>query len=345
MLTRAVSMFLLLGSSIEMHPPVAAAQRPGYISVWLDRDQPYRRGDQARVYLRTDRPAYLTVVRVDTDGRLRILFPRDPADRTRVGGGRDFEITRSPGGSGFRVDDYPGIGYLLAIASPSPFTYDNITRGDHWDYRAIANGRVQGDPYVALARLAANISQGSYRYDIAPYYVDRRYQYPRFACYECHTYASYQDWDPYGAACTRFRIVIYDDPAYYPYRYNQGRNVVVARPAHPPPRYVFKDATSGSAYVTRVPGSADRRDPAETDRTRTSADVGGPGTVPAPDLAGKRPDAKAEGPRAFRRRRESGGTSTQSPAPESTAVRRAPDRGTPRSTGEPELRRRRPERR
>ena len=35
--------------------------------------------------------------------------------------------------------------------------------------------------------------------------------------------------------------MIRDDPEYYPYRYG-GRNVVADRPAHPGPRFVFRDA-------------------------------------------------------------------------------------------------------
>jgi hypothetical protein len=347
------STLIILGS---LPGPLALSaqvlERPGFVSVWSDRERPYSRGDEARIYLRTDRPAHLTVLRVDTDGRVRMLFPREPWGRTRIAGDRTFEVTRPPDGTAFRVDDYPGIGYLLAIASSSPFDYDDITRGDHWDYRAIADGRVRGDPYVVLASFAAGIAKGSYQYDIAPYYVERHYQYPRFACYDCHSYASYEDWDPYGAACTRFRVVIYDDPSYYPYRYNQGRNVVVARPVHPAPRFVFEDTRPGLEYVTHMRGPASRPHPLEIDRGRTSADVGGQGAVPAPGLTETRREPNSGNPRndAWQRR-------PTPPSDESTQARRRGDRPagrdqapegirpSPQSTGEPELRRRRPEHR
>ena len=134
-------------------------------------------------------------------------------------------------------------------------------------------------PYVSLTDFASQIAgEGEYDYDIAPYYVEQHYDYPRFVCYDCHNYVSYSYWDPYNYSCNRFRIVIYDDYYYYPYRYYS--NAVIVRPYRPGPRYVFKDYDGRDGYVTRV-----RQRPTETrvsERDRTSADVGGRGSIPAP---------------------------------------------------------------
>ena len=255
----------------------------GRVTVWTDREDPYNRGESARVYLTTDDPAHVTVFRVDTDGRLRVLFPREPWGDTYVRDGRDFEVSGARGGRSFIVDDYPGVGYLFAISSSSPFDYTDITRGDYWDYRLIDGGRLQGDPYVLLTDLAARITRrDDFDYDIVPYHVERRYDYPRFVCYDCHAYASYTEWDPYARACSQVRVVIYDDPRYYPYRYNRGRNAVVARPLHPGPRYVFRDADPRSEYVTRL----QRRRGDE--QIRTSQDVGGQGSIPTPGVSAAR---------------------------------------------------------
>lgn len=342
------------------------ATAAGSVSVWADRDSAYRRGDGARVYLRTEVSSHVTVLRVDTDGRIRTVFPREPWGKTYVRGGRTLEIAVARDRRPFTVDEDPGVGYLFALASPIPFEYAEITRGDYWDFRVIGDGRVSGDPYVALAGLAARIApRGRYRYDIAPYYVERRYEYPRFVCYDCHSYASYQEWNPYSTSCVRYRVVIYDDPAYYPYRHNQGRNVVVARPVRPAPRYVFKDASPGAEYVTylgqRQSNSGGR---ARADGGRTSADVGGPGTIPAPGIAADEAQpsrGRAEqGPilrrdirdRAVDNRR---GRGSRPPAAATRGSVRPADkepakippvqRGVrnPQRTGEPELRRRKPD--
>jgi hypothetical protein len=326
----------------------------GRISVWTDRDDPYARGEGADVYLSVDEPSYVAVFRVDTDGRIRVLFPREPWTDTYVRGERELEVTGPRGGRSFFVDDDPGMGYVFAVASAEPLDFRYITRGDYWDYRLIDGGRIQGDPYVRLTDLAARlVPDGDYDYDISPYYVDQRYDYPRFVCYDCHAYASYREWDPYRTSCTRYRIVIRDDPRYYPYRYG-GRNVVADRLAHPGPRFVFRDADPRRAAITH--GEVERRRGNDDDPGRTSEDVGGRGAVPAPRIQSLRrgdhdvaPELSPARPlqderRRVERRRD---TDSQEPRERDDSSREVPhglrpSTAAPQSTGEPELRRRRP---
>jgi hypothetical protein len=325
------------------------------VSVWTDREDPYDQGDAARVYLSAEQPGHVAVFRVDTDGRIRVLFPREPWGDTWVRKSRELEVAGGRGGRTFVVDDDPGIGYLFAVASPRPFDFDDIARGDHWDYRAIEGGRISGDPYVALADLAERITPNDdHDYDISPYYVERRYDYPRFVCYDCHAYAKYDEWDPYSRACAKFRVVIYDDPRYYPYRSGRGRNVVIERPRRPEPRYVFRDADPDREYVTRVTtGRAGEYRRRET-LGRTSRDVGGPGSVPAPGLLPDRrtprvaPPLRAVPSRPLVEEREGKDTGRRRLQPdthETPRTGRPPKRKPrqePQSTGEPELRRRKP---
>lgn len=330
----------------------------GRVSVWTDRDAPYARGDGARVYLSVDEPSYVAVFRVDTDGRIRALFPREPWTNTYVQDEREFEVTGGRGGGRtFLVDDDPGMGFLFAVAAAEPLDFRAITRGDSWDYRLIEGGRIQGDPYVTLTDLAARfVPAGDYDYDVTPYYVEHRYDYPRFVCYDCHAYASYDEWNPYRTACARYRVVIRDDPRYYPYRYG-GRNVVADRPAHPGPRYVFRDADPRRPAVSR--GEPGRRRGDEDDGLgRTSEDVGGRGAVPAPGIPSARrrdrdvtPGLSPARPlleerrRADRRRDDRDGQPRRRERDDS--AREVPEglrptTDAPKSTGEPELRRRRP---
>jgi hypothetical protein len=281
----------LLGLSLVALPGATthdrAVIRPR-IEVWTNHgDAVYTRAQGVRVYFRADQDGYVTLFRVDTDGRVRVLFPRDPWEDNFVRGGREYEALGSSSRDAFYVDDYPGVGYLFAVVAADPFDYAAIESGNHWDYRTIADGRVRGDPYVALTDLAERIVPENYAdwdYDISPYYVDQHYDYPRFLCYDCHAYASYTYWDPYWRSCVRFRIVVYDDPYYYPYRYYGGRRVVFVRPFRPQPRFVFKDrdGTGRDNFVTR-----ERERPVNDDtrRTVTRRDPGVAGTaglVPAP---------------------------------------------------------------
>ena len=101
-------------ATIDTTPPAAHRPAAGRVTVWTDRDEPYRRGEGARVYLSVDEPSYVTVFRVDTDGRLRVLFPREPWTDTYVRG--QDASSRSPGdrgGRSFLVDDDPGRGIPL----------------------------------------------------------------------------------------------------------------------------------------------------------------------------------------------------------------------------------------
>ncbi len=265
------------------------------IELWTNRGDAavYTRGERVRLYFKIDQDAYVTIFRVDTDGRVRVLFPRDPWEDNFARGGRELEVDgRALGSDAFTIDDYPGVGYLFAVASADPFVYDQIESGDHWDYRVIADGRVKGDPYVAMTDLAQRIVPDGYAdwdYDVISYNVGQHYDYPRFLCYDCHTYVSYSYWDPYYYSCVRFRMFVYDDPWYYPYRYYGGSRVVFTRPYRPQPRFIFKDwgtdRPSRDGFVSR-----ERERPVNDNGRRgvTSRDLGGLGIVPPPNVRDRR---------------------------------------------------------
>jgi len=281
MLAQLAALSLLASSGQPVAWPDASSRTR--IEVWTNRgDDAYASGQGARVFFRSDVDGYVTVLRVDTDGRVRVLFPLEPWEDNFARGGREYEIQGGYERDAFSIDDYPGVGYIFAVASAK--MYDAFETGDHWDYRAIADGRVHGDPYVALTDLAQRILPADYRdwdYDITPYYVNRHYDYPRFLCYDCHTYVSYALWSVYDYTCVRFRIVVFDDPYYYPYRYYGGTRVVFTRPYRPEPRFIFKDRSRTDVFVTRM---AQR--PANDDRRRevgvSGRDLGGIGIIPPP---------------------------------------------------------------
>ncbi|HKE91859.1 MAG TPA: DUF4384 domain-containing protein [Gemmatimonadales bacterium] len=282
---------LVLLASLSGPPAVPAATRldpdRSRVSVWTDRgDDPYQTGRSARVFVRADRDAYVTIFRVDTDGQIRVLFPHDPWEDNFVRGGREFEVQDTRDDDAFYIDDYPGVGYIFAVASPDPFEYDAISSGDRWDYRAVSDGRVRGDPYVALTDLAQRIvpeNNSDWDYDLVPYYVERHYDYPRFLCYDCHSYASYSAWDPYAYSCVRFRIVVFDDPYYYPYRYYGGSRVVFTRPLRPEPRFIFKDrdGVGDDRFVTHA-RERERPENGNTRRGVRGVDIGARGSIPVP---------------------------------------------------------------
>ena len=114
------------------------------------------------MYLSADEPAHVAVFRVDTDGRLRVLFPREPWGDTFVRDQRDARGERPPRWPLVHGGRRPGRRLPASRwRRPNRFDFDDITRGDYWDYRLIDGGRIQGDPYVLLIDLAERITRGA----------------------------------------------------------------------------------------------------------------------------------------------------------------------------------------
>jgi hypothetical protein len=267
-------------------------QPPG-IRIWTSHGEVYRRGERVTVFFRTELDAFVTILRVDTDGRIRVLFPRQPWEDNFVAGGRTYDVANY-GHDAFVVDDYPGIGYVFAVASRDPFVYDPWISDGRWDLYSVGYERVTGDPYVTLEETVGRILPPGYPdYDthLLPYYVERRYDYPRFVCYDCHAYTSYTYWNPYLYRCSRFALVIYTDPFYfypsywYPTRYYGTTRVVYVRPGQRDSRYVFKPRESLAQPAIdyrerRLQDHGGGRRPA--DRGVRGQDLGGVGSVPVP---------------------------------------------------------------
>jgi len=274
-------------------PRHGVLRTPG-IRIWTSGSDLHRRGDRVRLYYRTEEDAYVTIFRVDTDGRVRVLFPRDPDDNNYGYGGATYAVSNYDRNSAFYVDDYPGVGYLFGVASSEPFDFDAIRDYGHWDLHGISDGRIHGDPRAELEDMLRYLlpsDYGDYDTHLIPYYVDRRYDYPRFVCYDCHAYTPWIAWDPYRAWCSRYTLVVFNDPFYYypsywyPTRYYGGTRVVYGG-RREPTRYVFKTrANNGGGITFRDRSRTSQAVPATrdvADRGVRGRDIGGVGTVPAP---------------------------------------------------------------
>jgi len=283
-------------ATLALYHALARSDRPG-IRLWTTQDDVYHRGDRTQVYFRTERDAYVTVFRVDTDGRVQVLYPRDPADDNFAHGGATYELSGWRRGEAFVVDDDPGVGYIFGVASSDPFIYDQITSPDHWALDRVAD-RIHGDPYNGLMDIVDHlIPQGYADYDthLIPYYVEERYDYPRFVCYDCHTWVGFTTWDPYLYTCPRYSLYVYNDPFYfypsywYPTRYYGGTRVVYVSPGRGNyiGRYIFKQRTQpNQAPVVYRPRPQDPSAP--PDRGVRGVDIGGVGSVPDPGVPGRR---------------------------------------------------------
>jgi hypothetical protein len=200
---------MLIGASIAA-PAVVRAQRAPNVDVWFEQGNEFDRGQPGRVMYSGDAGSYVTVLRVDTDGRLTVLSPRLPNERSRFG------VSRSGMAIPFQADPTEGVGYVFAVASRTPFDFRNYRgRGNSWDVGTLGE-RTGVDPFEIVDRFArSSVGQrGTYSIAYAPYEIGRdgggRASYQHGVRYDDSYgyYGGYQDpWgeSPYRIGYDNFR--------------------------------------------------------------------------------------------------------------------------------------------
>ncbi|MES2356823.1 MAG: hypothetical protein V4529_00590 [Gemmatimonadota bacterium] len=215
---------LLIGAAAATPVPLAAQRAPN-VDVWFEQGNEFDRGQPGRVMYSGDAGSYVTVLRVDTDGRLTVLSPRQPNERSRFG------ASRSGIALPFQADPTQGVGYVFAVASRTPFDFrDYRGRGNSWNVGTLG-ARPGIDPFEIVDRFArASVGRrGAYSIAYAPYEIGRdgggRASYQHGVRYDDNYgyYGGYED--PWGASPYRRG---YDDFRYqggYGYNgsgYNRG---------------------------------------------------------------------------------------------------------------------------
>lgn len=229
--------------------------------IWLDRglDPVFRPGDRARVYYRASHDAYVALFHLDTDGVLRLLFPAAPDVPHRVHGGRDYRVLFGEA-TDWNVDGTPGVGYFFALASREPFDFaawEAAPSAGDWALLSQTGAQMRDDPYLVLNAVAGALvaapEAGRFAIDLTAYHVGQSYSYPRFLCYSCHAVETFAEWNPYQQACSDYRVVIYNDPYFYPASRYQGNRVVYPLPPDPgQPQFAFKDRIPGESGAPLV---------------------------------------------------------------------------------------------
>ena len=156
-------LLLSLVVSVTDDPPV---------KVWLNHDNYFQRGDQARVNVRLADDGYLLVLRADAEGRVRVLFPLDPSNDNFARGHETIEVRGRGDREAFFVDDREGSGLVLAARSSTPFKFDEFVRGDHWDYRVLDARQAGDDKEAALVDMVQRMTpDGHFDYDAVTYVI------------------------------------------------------------------------------------------------------------------------------------------------------------------------------
>lgn len=247
-------MLLALLLPILAAVPQSDGQDP--ITVKVNHEQ-FSRGDKARVYVQAAEDGYLVVLHADPEGRVRVLFPRDPTDDAFVRGGRKMEIRGRAGRDAFMIEDADGAGTVVAAISSDALSFDGFVLNGHWDYRALGQGTIKDDALAGLLDIVRHMTgDNRFDYDAATYvvggdiasgygYGHGYYGYPRYGFRFGYAYDPfYADpfcYDPfwgwrascygYGYGRLGFGVGFGYGGSFYPRRpYGFGRPFVVTRP-------------------------------------------------------------------------------------------------------------------
>lgn len=221
-------MLLPLAVALSLTAPTATAVRADDppVQIWIDPAGSLMQGDRVRVHVRAAQDAYVVVLRVDGDGRVRALFPLDPSDDDFARGGDKFEVRGRGDREAFFVDERDGSGAVLVAAAKAPFKFDEFVRGDHWDYRVLASDQARSDPEAALLDLVRRMAGDQhFDYDIVTYTVGdiayQSYRYRPYYGYGGYGYGGYGFGLGFGRpyyACDPF-FDFYCDPFFSGYGY------------------------------------------------------------------------------------------------------------------------------
>lgn len=117
------------------------------VDLWLDQVS-YDRGARMRPYFTTEPGAYVLVVRVTSDGEMRVMYPSRPsAQRPFVIG--QFANDRMPysGDPSLNLHESSGTGFVFAIASYRRFDFSEFSHGATWNAARLASFGRHGDPF------------------------------------------------------------------------------------------------------------------------------------------------------------------------------------------------------
>jgi len=149
------------------------------VRLWIDGPRAVPYGAPMRVRFEVSDNAFVTVVRVDDNGRMSILYPYSRSQRAAVRGGQQYTV-RNPrfgGNASFVANDRMG-GYVFALASYAPLDFSTFENRDYdrwggWSRFTQANRSIARRPDVFIDRFASTVlwdPNTAYDYDVDYYF-------------------------------------------------------------------------------------------------------------------------------------------------------------------------------
>jgi len=184
-------------------------------------------GQGEKIKVRTAADGYLLVLRTDTQGHVRVVYPVNPTDDDAIKAGRDVEIRGRGDRDAFSAFEGPGTGTVLAAFADHPFNFSNFETNGHWAHAGQVADSAATDPESAMLRVVDAMSTTPYTYDLTGYTVQDHADHPVYGGWYDHW------WDtPYGPWFGSWYSPWYGGvglwPGYpYPYPYAYGPGIVV----------------------------------------------------------------------------------------------------------------------
>ncbi len=245
-------------------------QDPPAVDVWLN-EVTYDYGERFRPEFSSEPGAYVTIVRVTTDGELRVMYPRRPALQKQYTPGQTVEARMSYAGNPtYNAYESRGTGFIFAIASYKRFDYSYFSTGSEWSVARLANSGRYGDPFE-IVRMFTDRTLGDradYSIDYVAYEVDSRNVRSRYATR--YAYNSFDDiYDRclsafgylYTSYCSTYNNGYYGGGYYGGYYYP----VVVGRPGSPVPNAPREPAIRPLVPDPMLPASPTYEPPQRTE--------------------------------------------------------------------------------
>jgi hypothetical protein len=149
----------------------AAAAAPRVVRIWLGSPSPLARGAAVRVYVEANEDGNLVVLHRRTDGRIEVLFPKNPDTDPFVRAGT-YEIRGRDEQAAWVVAEPDGSGMVLAALSPDPLRFDEFVRAAAWDSAALVPTWSGADAAGSMSDIVQRmLGDGYFNYDVVTYRV------------------------------------------------------------------------------------------------------------------------------------------------------------------------------
>lgn len=207
-----------LALSVLLLVPAHAAAQDAPVRLKLS-DRTLARAQSEKIHVKTAADGYLVVLRTDTQGKIRMLFPVNPTGDNTIRGGKEVEIRGRGDRDAFAAFEDPGTGTVLAAWSDHPFNFESFSTNGHWTRAGLVADSAGADAESAMLGIVDQMSTGHYDYDVMAYSVGNREYRRNYAGWYDPWYGPWFDpwyygpfggwsWYPYAARRIGFGVMV-----------------------------------------------------------------------------------------------------------------------------------------